>query len=84
MSQLPHIDDFVAGILGAWPQPLRDDRAYIKPAPPIDEMASWAIFGAARHWSKQTNREPVRAYAQRIAPRLLAMLDERLAAPSTL
>ena len=35
-------------------------------------ITTWAIYGAAAHWSAQPNRDPAPAFAQRVLPLILA------------
>lgn len=38
-------------------------------------IATWAIYGAAMHWSQQARREPAHEFAQRVLPLILASLQ---------
>lgn len=79
MHELPPVDQFVTGVLAETLLPACGDakRANSEPSPLlIAEIASWAIYGAARHWSMQVNREPIRVYAQRVAPNVVALLGQ--------
>lgn len=81
-SHLPPVDDFITGTLASTLRPVVTRAGHGKTALPADqitEVACWALYGAARYWSRQTNREPVRPYASRIAPALLALLHGSVA-----
>jgi len=42
----------------------------------IADTASWAMYGAVRHWSLQKEREPVQSFALRVAPMVSAILQQ--------
>jgi len=48
----------------------------------IADAASWAIYGAARHWSARKPRESVEAFAVRVAPMVSALVEQREIAES--
>jgi len=75
---LPAIDEFVVEILARAILPAVTRMASAPnglPAPLVAEMVSWSIYGAAHHWSKQVNREPVRVYAGRVTPAILGLVN---------
>jgi AcrR family transcriptional regulator len=39
-------------------------------------VTSWAIYGAAFHWSQEEHQEPVEAFSQRVLPIILASLGQ--------
>jgi AcrR family transcriptional regulator len=41
----------------------------------VADVASWAMYGAARHWSLQKQREPADEFALRAAPMITAMMQ---------
>ena len=38
-------------------------------------ISSWAVYGAAYHWSQQEDREPVEQFTRRVLPTIQAGLD---------
>jgi AcrR family transcriptional regulator len=45
----------------------------------VADVASWAMYGAARHWSLQKQREPADSFAMRAAPMITAMMQGQTA-----
>lgn len=42
----------------------------------IAAMASWTLYGAARHWSLQKQREPINAFTMRVVPLVSAIMQQ--------
>lgn len=79
IHELPPVDQFITGVLATTLLPAcrRTERGSTEVSPNLNaEIASWAIYGAARHWSNQVNREPVRPYARRVAPGVVALIGQ--------
>jgi AcrR family transcriptional regulator len=71
------ITDLMAEILLDWPDETRfPDSANLPSPETAAAVASWAIYGAAFHWSQQDQQEPAEAFSQRVLPIILAILGQ--------
>lgn len=79
-QDLPAFDEqvveLVSELLSTW---IEDNRAGSVTSPPglIADVASWAMYGAALHWSKQKPREPLKDFAARVAPLISRVIEQR-------
>ena len=63
-------------ILGAWLAEMPTGRSRRRPTPEQAAMiTSWAIYGAAVHWTQKERPEPAREFARRVLPSILASLQ---------
>lgn len=76
---LPSFDDQVVGLvrelLTTWLDKDTLWRASTSQTLTVD-MVSWAMYGAARHWSLQKSREPMKAFAGRVAPMISPLIEQ--------
>ena len=76
---LPSFDEqlvvLISEVLAQW---LEEKQASGRtPSPGLTtDVASWAIYGAGRHWSLQKQPEPVKEFAMRVVPMILAMIEQ--------
>jgi AcrR family transcriptional regulator len=76
---LPSFDeqvvDLISELLSKW---LGENTASTETTslPLITDVASWAMYGAARHWSLQKHREPIKVFAMRVAPMISAIIQQ--------
>jgi AcrR family transcriptional regulator len=71
------ITDLMAEILFEWIQEARTGEFAISTSPELTAaVTSWAIYGAAFHWSQQERQEPLEAFSQRVLPLITASLGQ--------
>ena len=76
---LPSFDEqlvnLISEVLAKW---LAENQASQQTTSPalITDVASWAIYGAGRHWSLQKQRQPIQAFALQVAPKISAMIEQ--------
>ncbi|MFN8530123.1 MAG: TetR family transcriptional regulator [Anaerolineae bacterium] len=74
---LPSFDeqvvDVVSELLSKW---IQDHGRLTGSSDLIVAVASWAMYGAARHWSRQKPRESIKDFAMRTAPMISALIDQ--------
>jgi AcrR family transcriptional regulator len=77
-QELPSFDEIVIQMVGEiiadW-FPKNDDCEYVEPPNLVVDMVSWAIYGAALHWSKHNQDEPSVEFAVKITPMINGILD---------
>jgi len=77
---MPNFDEQVVELVSElflnWFEDNKGENLGASPALSAD-VASWAIYGAARHWSAQKLRKSVEDFAVRVAPMISALLEQR-------
>jgi len=69
------ITESMARILLEWIREARTDKPANGVSPELAAtVASWAIYGAAFHWSQQERQEPAEAFSLRVLPIITASL----------
>jgi AcrR family transcriptional regulator len=77
-QELPSFDGIVIQMVGEiiteWFSK-NDDCEFVEPPNLVVDMVSWAIYGAALHWSKHNQDEPSVEFVVKITPMINGILD---------